>query len=55
MKYVILIHSNPQPWGHPTGQLRRRGARSAAGGSADAGGGQSFDGDGSRSTALEER
>ncbi|MDV3222890.1 YciI family protein, partial [Intrasporangium sp.] len=18
MKYVILIHSNPQPWGHPT-------------------------------------
>ncbi len=19
MKYVILIHSNPQPWGHPTG------------------------------------
>ncbi|MGH3098503.1 MAG: YciI family protein [Streptosporangiales bacterium] len=21
MKYVILIHSNPQPWGHPTGDL----------------------------------
>ena len=20
MKYVILIHSNPQPWGHPTEQ-----------------------------------
>lgn len=19
MKYVILVHSNPQPWGHPTG------------------------------------
>ncbi|MFE1596010.1 YciI family protein [Nocardia sp. NPDC058705] len=19
MKYVIMIHSNPQPWGHPTG------------------------------------
>jgi hypothetical protein len=19
MKYVLLIHSNPQPWGHPTG------------------------------------
>ena len=19
MKYVMLIHSNPQPWGHPTG------------------------------------
>ena len=18
MKYVIMIHSNPQPWGHPT-------------------------------------
>ena len=18
MKYVILMHSNPQPWGHPT-------------------------------------
>ena len=32
MKYVILIHSNPQPWGHPTGELRRRGARPAAGG-----------------------
>ena len=21
MKYVILIHSNPQPWGHPTGEF----------------------------------
>lgn len=21
MKYVILIHSNPQPWGHPTEQF----------------------------------
>ena len=21
MKYVILIHSNPQPWGHPTGNF----------------------------------
>lgn len=21
MKYVILIHSNPQPWGHPTGDF----------------------------------
>jgi hypothetical protein len=20
VKYVILIHSNPQPWGHPTGE-----------------------------------
>lgn len=19
MKYVVMIHSNPQPWGHPTG------------------------------------
>lgn len=19
MKYVILIHSNPEPWGHPSG------------------------------------
>lgn len=19
MKYLVLIHSNPQPWGHPTG------------------------------------
>ncbi|WP_193612553.1 YciI family protein [Nocardioides lijunqiniae] len=19
MKYVVLIHSNPEPWGHPTG------------------------------------
>lgn len=21
MKYVILIHSNPSPWGHPTGDF----------------------------------
>jgi hypothetical protein len=21
MKYVILIHANPQPWGHPTGDF----------------------------------
>jgi hypothetical protein len=21
MKYVILIHSNPEPWGHPTGDF----------------------------------
>lgn len=21
MKYVILIHSNPRPWGHPTGEF----------------------------------
>jgi hypothetical protein len=21
VKFVILIHSNPQPWGHPTGQF----------------------------------
>jgi hypothetical protein len=21
VKYVILIHSNPQPWGHPTGEF----------------------------------
>ena len=21
MKYVALIHSNPQPWGHPTGDF----------------------------------
>ena len=25
MKYVILIHSNPQPWGHPTQQLTAEG------------------------------
>ena len=25
MKYVILIHSNPQPWGHPTEQLTDEG------------------------------
>jgi hypothetical protein len=21
VKYVILIHSNPEPWGHPTGEF----------------------------------
>jgi hypothetical protein len=21
MRYVVLIHSNPQPWGHPTGDF----------------------------------
>lgn len=21
MKYIVLIHSNPQPWGHPTGDF----------------------------------
>lgn len=21
MKYIILIHSNPQPWGHPTSEF----------------------------------
>ena len=25
MKYVILIHSNPQPWGHPTQRLTDEG------------------------------
>ena len=25
MKYVILIHSNPQPWGHPTQRLTEEG------------------------------
>jgi hypothetical protein len=25
VKYVILIHSNPQPWGHPTQQLTEEG------------------------------
>ena len=29
MKYVILIHSNPQPWGHPTSDfLAEQQARS---------------------------
>ncbi|MPZ51560.1 MAG: hypothetical protein GEU79_02305 [Acidimicrobiia bacterium] len=23
MKYVILIHSNPQPWGHPTSDFMK--------------------------------
>lgn len=25
MKYVILIHSNPDPWGHPTQRYTREG------------------------------
>ena len=25
MKYVILIHSNPDPWGHPTSQFTAEG------------------------------
>jgi hypothetical protein len=25
MKYVILIHSNPDPWGHPTASFTREG------------------------------
>jgi hypothetical protein len=25
VKYVILIHSNPQPWGHPTQRLTEEG------------------------------
>jgi hypothetical protein len=25
MKYVILIHSNPQPWGHPTSHFSPEG------------------------------
>ena len=32
MKYVILIHSNPDPWGHPTVRLHRGGPGGAAGG-----------------------
>ena len=28
MKYVILIHSNPQPWGHPTDRLTDEGEAS---------------------------
>lgn len=27
MKYVILIHSNPQPWGHPTIDFTAEGRR----------------------------
>ncbi|WP_449385508.1 YciI family protein [Cellulomonas soli] len=31
MKYVILVHANPQPWGHPTGDRTAEGrAMSAA-------------------------
>ncbi len=25
MKYVILIHANPEPWGHPTGHFTEAG------------------------------
>ena len=25
MKYVILIHANPDPWGHPTGHFTAEG------------------------------
>ncbi|NHN54270.1 hypothetical protein G9U51_00535 [Calidifontibacter sp. DB0510] len=25
MKYVILVHSNPQPWGHPTDRFTDEG------------------------------
>ncbi|GAA3814035.1 YciI family protein [Cellulomonas soli] len=25
MKYVILIHANPEPWGHPTGDFTAEG------------------------------
>src|SRR6478735_827965 len=25
MKYLILIHSNPEPWGHPTGSFTAEG------------------------------
>lgn len=25
MKYVVLIHANPQPWGHPTDQFTAEG------------------------------
>jgi hypothetical protein len=27
MKYVILIHSNPQPWGHPTDAFTEEGRK----------------------------
>jgi hypothetical protein len=27
MKYVILIHANPNPWGHPTGHYTDEGRR----------------------------
>ena len=27
MKYVILIHANPNPWGHPTGHFTDEGRR----------------------------
>jgi hypothetical protein len=30
MKYVILIHSNPQPWGHPTDQFTEEGRAQGA-------------------------
>ena len=31
VKYVILIHSNPQPWGHPTQLFTEEGRAHAAG------------------------
>jgi hypothetical protein len=31
MKYVILIHANPEPWGHPTGHLTEEGRKLDAG------------------------
>lgn len=27
MKYVILIHANPDPWGHPTGHFTEEGRK----------------------------
>ena len=30
MKYVILIHSNPEPWGHPTIEHTQEGRRLSA-------------------------
>lgn len=30
MKYVILIHSNPDPWGHPTQQFTAEGRQLSA-------------------------
>ena len=31
MKYVILIHANPQPWGHPTSHFSPEGRALPAG------------------------
>ena len=30
MKYVILIHANPDPWGHPTSRYTAEGRALAA-------------------------